>query len=112
MERATMFTDKNLKVICMEFRKGICGRKKSNGMCAKVSWALQGYLSFLGLQTRVRIGDVGQWNHFWLELPNGTVIDATADQFSTEKKKYPAVYIGKPLKIHVPSESAEEKLLP
>lgn len=93
-------TETQIKQICLEFRRGILGRRKSRGQCGKVSWALQGYLSFFGVQTEVCEGDVGEWNHIYLRMPNGKVIDATADQFSTAKTKYPQVYIGKPLKIH------------
>lgn len=106
-------TDKQIKIICLEFRKGVLGRRKSRAMCAKVSWALQGYLNFLGLPTRVCEGDVGEWNHLWLALPDGRVIDATADQFSTARKKYPQVYIGKPLSIHkemTPSQQGKDGL--
>lgn len=102
-------TNEQIKVIAIEFRKGMLGRKSSKGQCAKVSWALQGYLSFLGLKTKVCQGDVGAWNHLWLELPNGTVIDATADQFNNSKRKHPPVYIGKPLKIHKQEESTNHE---
>jgi len=88
-----------LLVFAEEFRKGILGRRKSKGMCAKVCWALQGYLSWAtGVKTEVHTSDVGVWNHVYLVMKDGTVIDPTADQFSTDKKKYPPVYIGKPIK--------------
>lgn len=99
-------TDEALIVFAQEFRKGILGRKKPKGMCAKVSWALQGYLRWAsGLKTKVYESDVGKWNHVYLVLPDGRVLDATADQFSTEKKKYPPVYLGKPIKkLHTGKE--------
>ena len=93
--------DKTLKKICRGFRKGIIGGNGSFMQCAKVSWALQGYLSFaLKIKTKVCEGDVGDGNHVWLELQDGRVIDCTADQFNYGKRKYPAVYIGEPLDIH------------
>lgn len=89
----------NIRVSAEEFRKGILGRRKPKGMCAAVSFALQGYLSaFMGLKTVVHESEVGNWNHVYLVDSDGMVIDATADQFSTPKKQYPKVYIGKPLK--------------
>lgn len=92
------FDDKQLKTFCREFRKGMLERMSSKGKCAMVSWALQGYLSWaLKLKTKVYEGEVGEWNHLWLVMPDGRVIDCTADQFG---KKYPKVYIGAPLDIH------------
>lgn len=93
-----MMTKDELKDAAEEFRKGILGRKKSKGMCAKVSWALQGFLSWSGVKTTVYESDVGNWNHVYLVTDDGIVIDATADQFSNEKKTYPPVYVGKPIK--------------
>lgn len=82
-----------------EFRKGVLGRRNPKGQCAVVSFALQGFLSaFFGIQTAVHESDVGKWNHVYLVDRDGTVIDATIDQFDTDKKKYPKVYIGKPIK--------------
>ena len=61
------------------------GDKPSNWTCGKVSFALQGYLA----------------NHVWLKLPDGRILDATADQFNFwfPHKKYPKVHLGKPLEI-------------
>jgi len=66
-------------------------------MCFVVSAALAGFLSAFGQETSIWEGTVGEWNHVWLEAPDGRVIDATADQFG---EKYPAIYVGKPLDIH------------
>lgn len=81
-----------------DFRKGILGRKKPKGMCAKVSWALHGFLSWCGVETEIHESEVGIWNHVYLVTKDGVVIDPTADQFNTPKKIYPPVYIGKPIK--------------
>lgn len=87
-----------LKEFCLEFRNGILKRSKSKGMCAIVSWALQGFLSAaLHVKTTVHESVVGEWNHLYLVTEDGKVIDCTADQFG---KKYPKVYIGEPLDIH------------
>jgi hypothetical protein len=97
----TPWTDKQLKAMCREFRKGMLARMSSEGRCAMVSWALQGFLSFaLKLETQVYESDVGEWNHLWLKMPDGRVIDCTADQFNRGRRRYPQVYIGMPLDIH------------
>lgn len=43
---------------------------------------------------------VGTWNHLWIRLHDGLVIDCTADQFNRGKRKHPQVHVGKPLDIH------------
>ena len=96
-------TDRELKIFCLEFRKGMLARMSPKGKCAMVSWALQGFLSFAEkIETAVYEGDVGEWNHLWLTLPDGRVLDCTADQFNRKGKrpKYPKIYIGPPLGIH------------
>lgn len=94
------FTDKQLLKIATEFRKGILGRRKSHRMCGMVCFGLQGYLRFLGFPTRVCEGIVGDGNHIWLELPDGRVLDPTADQFNNGETIYPPVYMGDRLEIH------------
>jgi len=78
------------------FRKGILEGQPSKAMCFAVAAPLQGYLSFTGLKCRLIEGGVGEWVHFWIELPDGTILDPTADQFeSPDGLKMPPVYIGK-----------------
>jgi hypothetical protein len=87
-------TDPKLIEFTMEFRKGIMGRRKSSrAMCFMIAAPLQGYLSFLGIETELVEGEVNQTNHYWLELPDGRVLDPTADQFDLG---LPPVYLGKP----------------
>lgn len=99
-------TDKQLRAMCLEFRKGLLAKMSSQGKCAMVSWALQGFLSFaVKLKTEVHESQVEKWNHLYLVMPDGRVIDCTADQFNEyhaikRKRKFPQVYIGKPLSIH------------
>ncbi len=108
-------SDKELKKICMGFRRGIIGKKSSEDRCAEVSFALQGYLSWLGLETKVVEGDVNSidqiefdCNHLWLELSDGRVIDLTADQFNTGLREFPKVHIGLPLPhVHVKRRKAK-----
>lgn len=62
-----------------------------------VSFPLSGYLASIGIAAELRQGVVefqrkGQTyhsGHFWIELEDGNIVDATADQFGLEP-----VYIG------------------
>lgn len=80
-----------LKRTCLAFRKGILNGRPSQMMCAIVSYALQGYLAVLGIPTKIVEGRKG---HVWLEMEDGRIIDATADQFNGKFLKFPKVYIG------------------
>jgi hypothetical protein len=97
--------DAKLLRIVREFRRGILGRRCAESMCFAVCAPLQGYLKFSGYTADLREGEVttdeGPVNHYWLELPDGRVLDPTADQFN----KYlglalPAIYLGAPTRIH------------
>jgi len=94
------WTDATLKRIARQFRKGLLGSRPSDLTCAMVCIPLQGYLSACGLNTELMEsyplrGDIA--NHVWLRLPDGRVLDPTADQFGPQ---YPPVYIGDPLEFH------------
>lgn len=94
------WTTRKLKAFCGEFAKAMLDGRPSKGECAKVSWALSGFLSFQGLPNEVYVSHVGRWNHLWIRLYDGRVIDCTADQFNRGKRKHPQIHIGKPLDIH------------
>lgn len=78
------------------------GDKPSNWKCGMVCFALQGYLSILGLKTRLYESDLGEMNHIWMMLPDGRVLDPTADQFNWffPHMNYPQVHLGELLDIH------------
>lgn len=83
-------TDKALLRIARDFRKGILGKRPSRDMCFAVSAPLQGFLSALyGIQTELETVDFGDTTHVWLRLPDGRILDATADQFGLA-----AIYLG------------------
>lgn len=84
-------TDSTLIQNVTEFRSGILWHTTSHGMCFAVSAPLQAYLSFLGLHTKLVQGRYKRREHYWLELPDGRILDATADQFDAEM---PVVYLG------------------
>ena len=72
-----------------------------------VSAALDGYLNMMGykchltegtitVDTLLEEGEMADYQHFWLTLADGRIIDPTADQFDKPGgKKMPDVYIGK-----------------
>jgi hypothetical protein len=92
-------TDAELLKASTEFRDGLLDCTQfggdPTGMCFAVSSALGGYLSMLGLDCRLAEDDFGFTNHVWLVLPDGRVLDATADQFNRRLRcKLPKVYLG------------------
>lgn len=83
-------TDKQLKRVASEMRAGIIGKGSSTDMCMVVSAPLQGMLSALyGLDTEIEEVDFLDTNHVFLRLPDGRILDATADQFGLEP-----IYLG------------------
>lgn len=90
---------KEIRKIATEFRSGILGRKSAYAMCLAVSAPLASYLQFCGYNCKLTEGVVGMWNHFWITLPDGTIIDPTADQFNSTYIPMPKIYIG-PLPEH------------
>ena len=92
---------RQIKAACTGMTEGFIAKHESSvGWCAKVSWAVQGYLSFLGVKTTVYESFVGDWNHVYLMMDDGTVIDCTADQFNRGRRKNSRIHVGKPLSIH------------
>ena len=86
----------DLRNTVLVFRKGLLNGRDSDNCCFMVCAPLQGYLSFLGVQTKLVEGRFLGTHHFWLEKLDGTVIDPTIDQFQKEGSpiKLPKVYIG------------------
>jgi len=65
-------------------------------MCYMVCAPLQSFLEQEGKRTELIEGEVYGRYHFWLRLPDGRIIDPTADQFfSSEGAIMPKIYIGK-----------------
>ena len=73
--------DRQLLGIARGIRRGILGKRPSNDMCAAVCYPLQSYLWASGVEAELIEGDVGEYQHFWLRLPDGRTLDPTADQF-------------------------------
>lgn len=84
-------TTRQLKRFVTEFREGVLAGRGPYMMCFAVCAPLQGFLSVCcGIKTELREAWFNECNHCWLELPDGRIIDPTADQFGMEP-----VYIGK-----------------
>lgn len=84
----------NLHKIVTAFRRGILEKRESVGMCFVVCSPLAGYLSVCGIKTELEKVNFPHANHCWLRLPDGRIIDPTADQFSCDEQTLPKVYIG------------------
>jgi hypothetical protein len=102
-------TDKKLLKFVASFRSGICGRQGSEFMCYAVCAPLVTLLNMNGVEATLRDGtvkfEIGEINHYWIELADGRVVDPTADQFNRILfDKMPKVYLGKPVpRIHAGS---------
>ncbi len=98
-------TDKQLVRYAMSFRKGILGKRPSAGQCGAICNPLASLLGMEGVDvTRVRVWLPEPYemaNHIFLRLPDGRVLDPTADQFPREHPGLPPVYLGPPLACHV-----------
>lgn len=82
-------TDDELRQFAWEFRVGILGEKGSpEGMCYAVAAPLEGLLRFYGMQVKLveadhsRNSDASYINHFWIELPDGRVLDRPSTSFA------------------------------
>ena len=95
-------TDAELIEFATEFREGILDGGPSWMMCAAVAWPLAGLLRFYGMEVETEQGETEECNHVWIRLPDGRVLDPTADQFNLFERygELPAVYLGPPLAIH------------
>ena len=86
---------KRIVRIATDFREGFLDKSPSKAMCFALCCALVGYLRFCGYECDVDKGNIGDWNHYWIKLPNGTILDPTADQFRHPNgTAMPSVYYG------------------
>lgn len=99
MKKLNIMLDKELHKIVAGFTKGLLGNWTTESKCFMVSYPLQGYLSFLGIECELVKGEVNTpkawWGHFWVKLKDGRIIDPTIEQFNyPEDKPFKGVYIG------------------
>lgn len=83
-------SDRKLKRLAAQFRDGILAGRSSEFMCFAVCAPLQAFLAALGLETQLVEVRFPEVNHVWLRLPDGRILDPTADQFGLEP-----VYLGR-----------------
>lgn len=78
-------SDAEIIRVAKGFTKGLLGKKSTVDMCYVVCSPLVGYLSMLGVDCRLTDGHIehceSELHHFWITLPDGRIIDPTADQF-------------------------------
>jgi len=83
-----------------EFRAGLLGSDSSKWMCFAVCAPLQAILSMYGHETTLQHGiiidkDDNEIHHTWLALPDGQILDPTADQFEQPNgEPMPEIYFG------------------
>ena len=82
-------TDRQLVKYAREFRRGVLGKRSSFMMCAAVCLPLETILSMAGVDVTIVESHFAEVNHIWLRLPDGRILDPTADQFGLEP-----VYLG------------------
>jgi hypothetical protein len=106
--------DKTLIQLSTQFRYGVIGRKSSSKECYKVAAPLCAYFKFLKVECSLIEGyvTIGEaiTNHYWLALPDGRILDPTADQFNEVKKQnMPKVYLGEKPQWYMEKKSKKQK---
>ncbi|MFT6904160.1 MAG: hypothetical protein ACJAS1_000810 [Oleiphilaceae bacterium] len=98
-----LLSTQELNDLTSEFTKGLLGDNSSDNMCFTVCTALQGFLSFSGVDTELVKGDFqpikaseSKVEHYWLSVIGDMIIDPTADQLDRlyGLPKLSQVYVG------------------
>lgn len=98
-------TDCDLYNIAYDFRVGLLGEGSPEGHCFTVSAPLSSLLrGIYGIDCELVSTDHSEnpnscwYEHYWIKLPDGRVLDPTFDQFCSEEVV--PVYIGPPTEFH------------
>lgn len=91
--------DGDLLRIARAARERITLGGRSSGYCAVVCVPLAIYLTKRGIPATDVHGGVGEWQHTWIALDDGRILDPTADQFNRPGLRMPPVYLG-PIPSH------------
>lgn len=83
-----------IKAYAKQFREAFLRGTPSYRMCAALSGPLCSALNLLGVDAHLRAADMGGIEHIYLQLPDGTVLDPTADQIEGADARLPPVYLG------------------
>jgi hypothetical protein len=90
-------TERDLTRVARDMRQAIVngvGAGDPTDLYFAICAPLQGWLAFMGLDLELVEADFGWTNHCWLALPDGRILDPTADQFARHGVELPAVYLG------------------
>lgn len=90
--------DAKLVKTALDFRRGMLGRRGSEGMCWCICNPLGVFLQMLGVDNDLIEGTVGGQHHFYLQLRDGRILDPTGDQF--EGLNLPKVFLGRPGRLY------------
>ena len=94
-ESAPIQDDRELLRIARAARERITLGGPSSGYCAVVCVPLATYLTRRGLAAEDIHGAVGEWQHSWIALCDGRILDPTADQFNRNSaSRMPPIYLG------------------
>lgn len=99
-------TDDQILEFATEFRAGLLNGSESCGACYMVCAPLSRLLELHGVDAQIaeleypEDAPYGVFNHTWITLGDGRVLDPTADQFNADGFDLPPVYLGPPLAIH------------
>jgi hypothetical protein len=94
-ESGPLIGDRQLLRIARAVRERITLGGPSNGYCAVVCVPLAAYLSRREVLAQDIHGAVGEWQHTWISLGDGRILDPTADQFNRNAAlRMPQVYLG------------------
>lgn len=97
-------TDEELIEVATEFRLGMIGEGSSEGCCFMVSAPLAGMLRAIYgvpcdlVESDHKDMDTACYQHVWIKLADGRVLDPTFDQFCSEDPV--PVYLGAPTEFH------------
>lgn len=96
-ESGPLSGDRHLLRIARAAREHITLGGPSNGYCAVVCVPLAAYLTRRGTVAEDVHGAVGEWQHTWIALGDGRILDPTADQFKRAGafvRRMPPIYLG------------------
>lgn len=95
-ERGPITSDQQIMRIARATRDRITLGGRSSGYCAVVCVPLAVYLTSRGVSAVDIHGAVGEWQHTWIALENGRILDPTADQFNSKQyaARMPQIYLG------------------
>lgn len=99
--------DRELLRVARAARERITLGSAAQGWCIAVCVPLAVYLTRRGVPAIDVHGGVGDWQHVWIALADGRILDPTADQFNRPgATKMPQIYLG-PILPHYEVPRAE-----